>query len=90
MQKIDVAAEVNAIFKDCMSDCINLCESGFENISIAHHNNVLKVGLGCSNAQCQYFECTAASDSVFECSERKKFKLESNMFSFRDENAQFV
>ena len=73
-----------------MIDFINLLQRGFGNINIAHHNIVLKGDLGYSNAQCQCFECTKASDSVFEGNERNDFKFDPNLFSFIDENAQFV
>ena len=45
---------------------------------------------GFSNAQRQCFECTEASDSVYEGNEGKDFKFDPNLFSFIDENAQFV
>ena len=80
----------NAIFKDCVIDFIDLLQRGFGNTNIAHHNNVLKVDLGYSNAQCQCFECTEPSDSVFEGNERKNIKFDPNLFSSIDENAQFV
>ena len=80
----------NAIFKDSVIDFINLLQRGFGNINIAHHNNVLKVDLGYSNAQCQCFECTEASGSVFEGNKRNEYKFDHNLFSFIDENAQFV
>ena len=79
----------NAFFKDSVIHFMNLLQRGFGNINIAHDNNVLKVDLGYSNAQCQCFECTEASDSVFEGNERKDFKVDPNLF-FIDENAQFV
>ena len=80
----------NAIFKDCVIDFINLLQRGLGNINIAHHNNVLKVHLGCSNAQCQCFECTEASHTVLEGIEGKDFKFDPKLFSFIDENAQNV
>ena len=80
----------NAIFKDCVIDFINLLQRGFGNNNIARHINVLKVDLGYSNAQCQCFECTEASDPVFEGNERKDFKFDPKLFSFIDENAPFV
>ena len=89
-RKLSELQKSNAIFKDCVIDFINLLQRGFGNINVAHHNNVLKVDLGYSNAQCQSFECTEASDSVFEGNERKDFNFDPNLFSFIDENAQFV
>ena len=80
----------NAIFKDSVLDFINLLQRVFGNINIAHHNDVIKVDLGYFNAPCQCFECTEASDFVFEGNERKDFKFDPNLFSFIDENAQFV
>ena len=89
-RKLAELQKSKAIFKDSVIDFINLLQRGFGNINIAHHNNVLKVDLGYSNAQCQCFECTEASDSVFEGNERKEFKFDPNLFSFIDESAQFV
>ena len=80
----------NAIFKDSVIDFINLLQRGYRNINTAHQKNVIKVDVGYYNAQCQRFECTEASDSVFEGNERKDFKFDHNLFSFIDENAQFV
>ena len=80
----------NAIFKDFVIGFINLLQRGFGNINIAHHNNVLEVDVRYSNAQCQCFECNGASDYVFEGTERNDFKFDPHLFSFIDENAQFV
>ena len=79
-----------SIFKDCVIGFINLPQRGFGNINIAHRNNVLKVDLGHSKAQCQCFECTEASDSVFEGNERKDFKFDPNLFSFIQFLCQFI
>ena len=89
-RKLAEVLKSNAIFKDSVIDFINSLQRCFGNINIAHHNNVLKVDLGYSNAHCQCFECTEASDSVFEGNVRKDFKFDPNLFSFIDENAQFV
>ena len=89
-RKLAELQEYNALFKDSVIDFINLLQRGFGNINTAHHNKVLKVDLGYSNAQCQCFECTEASPSVFEGNERKDFKFDPNLFSLIDENAQFV
>ena len=70
-RKLAELQKSNASFKDSVIDFIDLLQRGFGNINIAHHNNVLKVDLGYSNAQCQCFECTEASDSVFEGNEEK-------------------
>ena len=89
-RKLAELQKSNAIFKDSVIDFINLLQRGFGNINTAHHIIALKVDLGYSNAQCQCFESTEASDSVFEGNERKDFKFDPNLFSFIDENAQFV
>ena len=70
-----------------ISICFNVVSG---TINIAHHNNVLKVDIGYSNAQYQCLEWTEAPDSVFEVNERKDFKCDPNLFSFIDENAQYV
>ena len=88
-RKLAEQQKSNAVFKNSVIDSINLLQRGFVNINIANNNNVLKVDLEYSNAQCQCFECTEASDSVFEGNERKDFKFDPNLFSFIDENAQF-
>ena len=89
-RKLAELQKSNAILKDSVIDFIILLQRGFGNINLAHHNNVLKVDLGYSNAQYQCFECTEASDSVFEGNDRKDFKFDPNLFSSIDENAQFV
>ena len=89
-RKLAELLKSNAIFKDCVIDFINLLQHGFGKVNIAHHNIVPKLDLGYSNAQCQCFQCTEASDSVFEGIERRDFILDPNLISFTDENAQFV
>ena len=89
-RKLAELQKSNAIFKDSVIDFINLLQRGSGNINTAPHNNVLKVDLGYFNAQCQCSECTKASDFVIEGNERKNFKFDPNLFSFIDENAQFV
>ena len=89
-RKLAELQKSNALFKDCLIDFINLLQRGFGNINIALHNNVLKEDLGYSNAQCECFECTEASDSVFEGNERKDFKFDPELFSLIDEKAQFL
>ena len=86
-RKLAQLQKSNAIFKDCVIDFINLLQRGFGNINIAHHKNVLKMDVVYSNAQCQCFECTEASDSVCEGNEREDFKFDPNLFSSIDENA---
>ena len=89
-RKLAELQKSNAIFKNCVIDFINLFQRAFGNINTAHHNIVLKVDLGYSNAQGQCFECTEGSDSVFKGNDRKDFQFDTNLFSFIDENAQFV
>ena len=80
----------NAVFKDCLIDFIDLLQRGFGTMNVSHHNNTLSVDLGFSNAQCQCYECTVDHDSAYEISENNVVKYNSNLFSFIDENTQFV
>ena len=71
-------------FKDSVIDFIDLLKRGFGNINASHHNNVLSVDLGYSNAQCQCYECVglASQENLFS-------QYSTNLFSY-DENAQFM
>ena len=81
-----------AVFKDSVLDFIELLLRGFGTINASHHNNVLSVDLGFSNAQCQCYECKDSSNSVFDLNQRQTDdnKIDTTLFSFLDENAQFI
>ena len=75
----------DAPFKDSVIDFIDLLKRGFGNINASHHNNTLSIDLGYSNAQCQCFECL---DLPTQGNTMKNY--ETNLFSYIDENAQFI
>ena len=79
-----------AVFKDSVLDFIELLMRGFGTIKASHHNNVLSVDLGFSDAQCQCFECQDNSTSFCGASLTANEHNECNLFSFVDENAQFL
>ena len=72
----------DAPFKDSVIDFIDLLKRGFGNINASHHNNILSVDLGLSNAQFQCYECLIlpAQGNIYE----------PNLFSYIDESAQFI
>ena len=79
-----------AVFKDSVLDFIELLMRGFGTPKASHHNNVLSVDLGFSDAQCQCFECQDSSTSFCGASLTANEHNECYLFSFVDENAQFL
>ena len=61
---------------------------GFGTMEASHHNNMLKVNLGCSNAQYQCLECFETQTSSVPLFDRDDLNYHSNLFAF-DENNQF-
>ena len=88
-QKLAQLQKSNAVFKDCLIDFIDLLQRGFGTMNVSHHNNTLSVDLGFSNAQCQCYECSVDQDSGYE-NNANNVNFNSNLFSFIDENTQFV
>ena len=75
----------DAPFKDSVIDFIDLLKRGFGGINASHHNNTLLIDLGYSNAQCECFECLD-----FPNQGNKMNNYEPNLFSYIDQNAQFI
>ena len=71
--------------KDSVIEFIDLFKRGFGNINASHHKNTLSIKLGFSNAQCQWFECL---DLLNQGNRMNNYQ--TNLFSFIDENAQFI
>ena len=65
---------------------------GFGTITASHHSSVLSVDLGFSEAQCQCLECQDSSQpsSGVDSIANEAVKFDTNLFSYIDENAQFV
>ena len=61
---------------------------GFGTMEASHHKNMLKVNLGCSNAQCQCLECFEEQTSSIPLFDRDYLNYHSNLFAF-DEINQF-
>ena len=81
-----------AVFKDSVLDFIDLLMRGFGTITASHHSSVLSVELGFSEAQCQCLECQEKSQlsSGVDSIANEAVKLDTNLFSYIDENAQFA
>ena len=60
----------------------------FGTMKASNHNNLLKVNLGCSNAQRQCLECFEAQNSNTPLFDRDYLNYHSNLFAF-DDNSQF-
>ena len=82
----------HAVFKDSVLDFIDLLMRGFGTITASHHSIVLSVDLGFSKAQCQCLECQENSQpsSGVDSIVNEAVKLDTNLFSYIDENAQFA
>ena len=79
-----------AVFKDSVLNFIELLERGFGTIHASHHNNVLSVDLGFSDAQCQCIECVEGQNSETDNVEEKvSINYTTDLFTFIDENSQF-
>ena len=75
----------DAPFKDSVIDFTDLLKRGFGNINASHHNNTLSIDSGYSSAQCQCFECLDLPNQ-----ENTTNNYQTILFSFIDENAQFI
>ena len=62
-KKLQELQKSEAVFKDSVVDFIDILMRGFGTMEASHHNSILKVDLGCSNAQCQCFEFLEAQNS---------------------------
>ena len=78
-----------AVFKDSVLAFIDILMPGFGTMEASHHNSILKVDLGCSNAQCQCIECVEAQNSSIPFYCKDDLNYHSNLFTFADENTQF-
>ena len=87
-KKLQELQKSDAVFKDSVVDFIDILMRGFGKMEASHHNNMLKVNLGCSNAQCQCLECYEAQNSTIHLFDRDDLNYHSNLFAF-DENTQF-
>ena len=88
-KKLQELQKSEAVFKDSVVDFIEILMRGFGTMEASHHNSILKVDLGCSNAQCQGFECLEAQNSSILFYSRGDLSYHSNLFIFFDENSQF-
>ena len=88
-KKLQELQKSEAVFKDSVVDIIDILMRGFGTMEASHHNSILKVDLGCSNAQCQCFECLEAQYSSIPLYSREDMNYHSNLFTFVDENTQF-
>ena len=61
--KLQELQKSDAVFKVSVVDFIDILMRGFGTMEASHHNNMLKVNLGFSNAQCQCLECFEAQNS---------------------------
>ena len=78
-----------AVFKVSVLNSIDILMRGFGTMEASHHNSILKVDLGCYNAQCQCLECVEAQNSSIPVYCKYDLKYHSNLFTFVDENTQF-
>ena len=62
-KKLQKLQKSEAVFKDSVLDFIDNLIRGFGTMEASHHNSILKVDLGCSNAQGQCFERVEAQNS---------------------------
>ena len=87
-RKLQELQKSDAVFKDSVVDFIDILMRGFGTMEPSHHNNILKMNLGCSNAQCQCFNCFEAQNSSIPIFDRDDLNYLSNLFAF-DENIEF-
>ena len=87
-KKLQELQKSDAVFKDSVVDFIDILMRDFGTMEASYHNNMLKVNLGCSNAQCQCLECFEAQNSSIPLFDRDDLNNNSNLFAF-DENIQF-
>ena len=88
-KKLQELQKSESVFKDSVVDFIDILMRAFGTMEASHHNSILKVDLGCSNAQCQCFECLEAQNSSIPFYSREDLNYHSNLFTFVDENTQF-
>ena len=88
-KKLQELQKSESVFKDSVVDFIDVLMRGFGTMETSRHNSMLKIDLGCSNAQCQCFECLEAQNSSFLFDIRDDSKYRSNLFNLVDENTQF-
>ena len=88
-KKLQELQKSEAVFKDSVVDFINILMRGFGTREASHQNSILKVDLGCSNAQCQCFECLEEQNSSIPFYSREDLNYHSNLFTFVAENNQF-
>ena len=88
-KKLQELQKSETVFKDSVLDFIDILMRGFGTMEASHHNSILKVDLGCSNAQCQYFECVGAQNSSIPFYCKDDLNYHSNLITFFDENTQF-
>ena len=89
-KKLATLQKSNAPFKDSIIDFIDILQRGFGTLNASHHNNILSVDLGFSNAQCPCLECYEGSTSSTNHAPHDDVNYSTNLFSFIDENTQFV
>ena len=87
-KKLQELQKSDAVFKDSVVDFIDILMRGFGTMEASQHNKMLKVNLGCSNAQCQCLECFEAQTSSIPLFDRDDLNYHSNLFVF-DEKTQF-
>ena len=87
-KKLQELQKSEAVFKDSVVDFIDTLMRGFATMEASHHNSILKVDLGFSNAQCQYFECLEEQNSSIPFYSRDDLNY-PNLFTFVDENTKF-
>ena len=87
-KKLQELQKSEAVFKDSVVDLIDILMRGFRTMEASHHNNMLKVDLGCYNAHCQGLESFEAQKSSIPLFDRDDLNYHSNLFSF-DKTTQF-
>ena len=88
-KKLQELQKSEAVFEDSVLDFTDILIRGFRTKEASHHNSILKVNLGCSNAQCQCFECVEAQNSSIQFYSRDDLNYHSDLFTFVDENTEF-
>ena len=78
------------VFKDSVLDFIDLVMGGFGTITASHHNGVLSVDSGFSEAQCQCLEGEEISQASSEVDSiaNEAVKFDTKLFSNIEENAR--
>ena len=77
-KKLQELRKSEAVFKDSIVDFIEIIMRVFGTMEASHHNSILNVGLGCSNAQCQRFDSPEAQNLSSPFYSREDLNYHSN------------